>query len=131
VRPQERQEAAILLITHNLAVVAETCDRVIVMYGGKIQEVASVKELFRNPLHPYTEGLLACLPTVEGERATRLRTISGNVPSAQEFPPGCKFTSRCAKRMEICEHIEPALLEIAPGHWVRCHLFDGQEFPVQ
>ena len=68
----QRQDAAILLITHNLAVVAETCHRVIVMYGGKIQEVAPVKELFRNPQHPYTRGLLASLPTVDGERQRRL-----------------------------------------------------------
>ncbi|MBI2821302.1 MAG: ABC transporter ATP-binding protein [Acidobacteria bacterium] len=125
---EERREAAILLITHNLAVIAETCDRVIVMYGGKIQEVAPVKELFGNPLHPYTQGLLGCLPTVEGERARRLPTIAGNVPSALELPPGCKFTSRCGKRLEICGQIEPPLRELSPGHWVRCHLYEGHGF---
>ena len=118
----QRKDAAILLITHNLAVVAETCHRVIVMYGGKIQEVAPVKELFHNPLHPYTRGLLASLPTVDGEKQQRLRTIPGNVPSILDLPIGCKFVTRCSERLERCARIEPELIETAPGHWVRCHL---------
>ena len=115
---------AILLITHNLAVVAETCDRVAVMYGGKIQEVALVRDLFRNPLHPYTRGLLASLPRVDGERATRLTTIPGAVPDIHNLPAGCKFSTRCAERFEPCDSIEPELIEAAPEHWVRCHLHD-------
>ena len=118
----KRKDAAILLITHNLSVVAETCHRVIVMYGGKIQEVAPVKELFRNPLHPYTRGLLASLPTVDGERQQRLATIPGSVPSILDLPAGCKFVTRCSERIERCALVEPELIESAPGHWVRCHL---------
>jgi peptide/nickel transport system ATP-binding protein len=118
----QRKDAAILLITHNLAVVAETCHRVIVMYGGKIQEVAPVMELFKNPLHPYTRGLLASLPSVDGEKLERLAAIPGNVPSILDLPAGCKFVTRCSERLERCATIEPALLESAPGHWVRCHL---------
>jgi peptide/nickel transport system ATP-binding protein len=118
----QRKDAAILLITHNLAVVAETCHRVIVMYGGKIQEVAPVKELFKNPLHPYTRGLLASLPTVDGDREHRLLAIPGSVPSILDLPAGCKFVTRCTERLERCATIEPQLLETAPGHWVRCHL---------
>jgi peptide/nickel transport system ATP-binding protein len=118
----ERKDAAILLITHNLAVVAETCHRVMVMYGGKIQEIAPVKELFKNPQHPYTRGLLASLPTVDGEKQARLRTIPGNVPSILDLPPACKFVTRCPERFEPCDKIEPELLETSPGHWVRCHL---------
>jgi peptide/nickel transport system ATP-binding protein len=118
----KRKDAAILLITHNLAVVAETCHRVIVMYGGKIQEVAPVKELFRNPLHPYTRGLMASLPTVDGERQRRLTTIPGSVPSILDLPAGCKFVTRCNERLERCALIEPELIESSPGHWVRCHL---------
>jgi ABC-type dipeptide/oligopeptide/nickel transport system ATPase component len=91
---ERRKDAAILLITHNLAVVAETCNRVMVMYGGKIQEVAPVKELFKNPQHPYTCGLLASLPAVDGEKQRRLRTIPGNVPSILDLPVGCKFVTR-------------------------------------
>jgi oligopeptide/dipeptide ABC transporter ATP-binding protein len=118
----QRKDAAILLITHNLAVVAETCHRVIVMYGGKIQEVAPVKDLFKNPLHPYTRGLLASLPTVDGERQRRLTTIPGSVPSILDLPVGCKFVTRCTERLERCASIEPQLIESSPGHWVRCHL---------
>jgi oligopeptide/dipeptide ABC transporter ATP-binding protein len=119
---EQRKDAAILLITHNLAVVAETCHRVIVMYGGKIQEVAPVKELFQQPLHPYTRGLLASLPAVDNERRHRLPVIPGNVPSILDLPVGCKFVTRCSERLERCAQIEPELLETSPGHWVRCHL---------
>jgi oligopeptide/dipeptide ABC transporter ATP-binding protein len=119
---EQRKDAAILLITHNLAVVAETCHRVMVMYGGKIQEIAPVKELFKNPQHPYTRGLLASLPAVDGERQSRLRTIPGNVPSILDLPVGCKFVTRCTEKLEKCETIEPELIETNPGHWVRCHL---------
>ena len=118
----QRKEAAILLITHNLAVVAETCHRVMVMYGGKIQEVATVRELFKNPLHPYTKGLLASLPTVDGPRQERLTTIPGSVPSIVDLPAGCKFVTRCNERIEKCALIEPELIETLPGHWVRCHV---------
>ena len=119
------QSGAILLITHNLAVVAETCDRVAVMYGGKIQEVAPVRDLFHNPLHPYTRGLLASLPRVDGERAARLTTIPGAVPDIHSLPAGCKFTTRCSDRFAPCLGIEPPLVEAAPDHWVRCHLHDN------
>ena len=118
-----REGASILLITHNLAVVAETCDRVAVMYGGKIQEVAPVEELFRNPLHPYTQGLLGSIPSVDGPKAERLTVIPGTVPDVHNLPVGCKFVTRCPYRFEPCPDIEPPLIEEAPGHWVRCHLY--------
>ena len=120
---ERRAGAAILLITHNLAVVAETCDRVAVMYGGKLQEIAPVRELFSNPLHPYTRGLLGSLPRVEGEKAARLTTIPGSVPDILDLPLGCKFTTRCPDRFEPCPGTEPALVERSPGHFVRCHLY--------
>jgi len=118
-----RPEAAILLITHNMAVVAETCDRVAVMYGGKIQEVAPVERLFANPLHPYTQGLLESIPRVDGERPARLKVVPGTVPSILDMPQGCKFVTRCSKRFEPCAAHEPPLLEVEPDHFVRCHLF--------
>jgi oligopeptide/dipeptide ABC transporter ATP-binding protein len=120
---ERRKDSAILLITHNLAVVAETCDRVAVMYGGKIQELAPVTELFKNPMHPYTRGLLGSLPRVDGEKADRLTTIPGAVPDILYLPVGCKFTTRCPDRFEPCPDIEPALVERAPEHFVRCHLY--------
>ena len=118
-----RAGAAILLITHNLAVVAETCDRVAVMYGGKIQEVAPVEELFSNPLHPYTQGLLGSIPRVEGRKARRLTVIPGTIPDIHALPEGCKFVTRCERRVEPCADTEPSLIEIAPDHLVRCHLY--------
>jgi oligopeptide/dipeptide ABC transporter ATP-binding protein len=118
-----RPGASILLITHNLAVVAETCDRVAVMYGGKIQEIAPVRRLFENPLHPYTRGLLASIPRVAGAPAKRLTVIPGSVPSVLELPAGCKFVTRCAQRFGPCENDEPPLVEVEPDHFVRCHLY--------
>ena len=118
-----RAGAAILLITHNLAVVAETCDRVAVMYGGKIQEVAPVEELFANPLHPYTQGLLGSIPSVEGPKASRLTVIPGTIPDIHDLPVGCKFVTRCPYRFEPCPDIEPPLIEMGPDHLVRCHLY--------
>lgn len=118
-----RAGAAILLITHNLAVVAETCNRVAVMYGGKIQEVAPVDDLFGNPLHPYTQGLLGSIPRVDGPKAERLTVIPGTVPDIHSLPAGCKFVTRCQYAFEPCPDIEPPLIEISPGHLVRCHLY--------
>ncbi len=119
-----RKDAAILLITHNLGVVAETCDRVAVMYGGKLQEVASADGIFNHAQHPYTQGLLRSLPTTVGDKHERLRTIPGNVPNIHELPVGCKFATRCEEKIENCDSIEPDLLETAPGHHVRCHLME-------
>ncbi|NQU68336.1 MAG: ABC transporter ATP-binding protein [Candidatus Marinimicrobia bacterium] len=119
----KRKEAAIVLITHDLAVVAETCERVIVMYGGVIQEVASSIELFKNPLHPYTLGLLESIPRPDlGKRKKRLGTIRGMVPSILEMPEGCKFCTRCDLKVEMCDTVEPPLQEIRPNHFVRCHV---------
>jgi peptide/nickel transport system ATP-binding protein len=120
-----RPGAAILLITHNLAVVAETCDRVAVMYGGKIQEIAPATELFRNPLHPYTQGLLGSIPRMSGAKTERLVAIPGTIPDIHQLPPGCKFVTRCPDRFEPCPEIEPPLVEATRGHWVRCHLHDS------
>lgn len=121
---QRRKEAAIMLITHDLAVVAETCERVIVMYGGKIQEVAEVNELFAHPLHPYTNGLLASLPRPDKEKQGRLKAIKGMVPPIMNMPKGCKFCTRCDRVMEKCHTVEPELREVRPGHQVRCHLYN-------
>jgi oligopeptide/dipeptide ABC transporter ATP-binding protein len=118
---RKREGAAVVLITHDLAVIAEMCHRVIVMYGGKIQEVAEVVELFERPTHPYTVGLMHSIPHVQ-DKGSRLATIPGNVPSIFDLPPGCKFCTRCPKVMDRCWTEEPELREISPGHAVRCHL---------
>jgi oligopeptide/dipeptide ABC transporter ATP-binding protein len=121
---KERTGSAIVMITHDLAVVAETCQRVIVMYGGRVQEVGSVKQIFNNPLHPYTQGLLESIPhPTPGSRNHRLKAIRGMVPNILEMPKACKFNTRCDRAMDICFEVEPELVEMEPGHWVRCHLY--------
>lgn len=114
-------DAAILLITHDMAVIAETCQRVVVMYCGKIQEIADVKTIFNSPGHPYTQGLLASLPK-PGQKVKRLSTIEGMVPSLFKLPAGCSFCTRCSQKVDICENIMPEMVEVSPGHMVRCHL---------
>jgi len=114
--------AAVLLISHNLAVVAQMAGRVGVMYTGRMVEQAPVKELYRHPLHPYTRGLLACLPSRAPRPGTRLPTIPGVVPAMDDLPPGCAFSDRCEQASPACRQAEPALVEVAPGHAVRCFL---------
>jgi oligopeptide/dipeptide ABC transporter ATP-binding protein len=120
----------VILITHDLGVVAEMAHRVAVMYAGHIVEQAEVKELFDHPLHPYTQGLIASLPIL-GERRPRLETIPGSVPDLIDLPEGCRFASRCQARVEhelhICVEREPQMLRAAPGHAVRCWLYQHSE----
>ena len=118
----QRGGNATILLTHDLAVVAETCDRVIVMYGGKIQETASASALFKSPLHPYTKGLMGSIPH-DNERGEKLYAIPGNVPSIMDFPAGCRFCTRCEDVLERCRTEEPELLEVDDGREVRCHLY--------
>ena len=109
----------VFLITHDLSVVASFCQRVIIMYAGKIVEEAPVDELYANPLHPYTLGLLRSIPPLEGE-AERLESIPGEVPDLINLPSGCNFSPRCPLADERCWQTEPELLEVSPGHRVAC-----------
>jgi len=125
---EKNTDAAVVLITHDLAVVAETCERVIVMYGGLIQEVAEVHELFANPKHPYTNGLLGSIPRPDREhKSARLDTIPGMVPSILDLPIGCKFCTRCTLKLDKCENEEPPLQEVTPGHFVRCFVVQEEQ----
>jgi oligopeptide/dipeptide ABC transporter ATP-binding protein len=120
---REKRNLALLLITHDLGIVAETSDRVAVMYAGKIVELTSVRELFRTPRHPYTEGLLRAVPQLEemnGEKKRRLHTIEGVVPNPMNLPPGCRFAPRCEHAREKCKESEIPLVEIDSGHSTRC-----------
>ena len=119
-----RQEfdMAIVLITHDLGVIAETAQTVVVMYAGKVMEQAAVNELFFDPRHPYTQGLLASLPKMDAIRKERLNTIPGIVPGLFDLPIGCKFAPRCSFVMDVCHHEEPDLKEIKTGHISRCWL---------
>jgi len=120
---KERFGMSIMLITHAMGVVAETCQRVTVMYAGKVVEEAPVGELFGNPRHPYTQGLIRSIPRVDrAGKKQRLEAISGTVPSLLDPPPGCRFAARCKYAMEICVREMPPLKEAAPGHFVRCVL---------
>ncbi len=120
---------SVILITHDLGVVAEMADRVAVMYAGRIVEQAAVMELFDNPLHPYTRGLMGSIPQ-SGEVRERLDTIPGSVPNLIDLPPGCRFAPRCRARVEhnlsICSHQEPDLAPWIEGHQVRCWLYQEE-----
>jgi peptide/nickel transport system ATP-binding protein len=115
--------SSILLITHDLGVVAEVADRVLVMYGGQVVEETTVERLFENTMHPYTIGLLGSIPKIDEER-DRLEQIPGSVPAAHNFPAGCRFAERCSKVMPHCTEAPPQLLEVEPGHKVRCYLYE-------
>jgi peptide/nickel transport system ATP-binding protein len=118
--------AAVIMITHDLGVVAETADRVVVMYAGKVVERAEVRDLFRMPLHPYTKGLLASIPRLPAKGAPlmagrrKLYELAGSVPSLRDLPPGCRFASRCALVQPRCLAEEPPLSEILPGRFTAC-----------
>ncbi|MFW6374701.1 MAG: ABC transporter ATP-binding protein [Thermodesulfobacteriota bacterium] len=122
-------KTAILMITHDLGVIAETAQRVAVMYAGKIVEQADVFSIFEDPKHPYTRGLLASVPRL-GERSTggrrRLREVAGIVPSLYDLPAGCSFHPRCPEAMDICLKKRPDLLDVGEGHLVQCWLYPTQ-----
>jgi len=115
---QERRQLAVLLITHNLAVVSQVADRVAVMYAGEIVEEAPASEIFGNPRHPYTQGLLSSIPSAAGE-SRHLYTIPGRVPDPRALPPACLFAPRCPYVIRRCWHEHPAL-EASDGHLLRC-----------
>ena len=126
---------AIVLITHDLGIVAELCDRVAVMYAGQIVEEATTRALFRDPRHPYTQGLIGSVPVI-GQRRDRLDVIPGRVPNLVDLPGSCRFAPRCRAREELgltrCTEALPALVEVAPGHKVRCFIHsDAEEEPVE
>ena len=112
---------ATILITHDLGVIAETCDEVAVMYAGRIAESGSVFDVFERPRHPYTRGLLASIPRLESPRKQPLATIEGMVPGLAQLPSGCRFHNRCPHRTEVCSEQPPALEQVADGHQVACH----------
>jgi peptide/nickel transport system ATP-binding protein len=117
---------SVVFITHDLGLVAEVCDRVTVMYAGDTCETAPVKELFKNPLHPYTQGLLESVPKMDQKGA--LQTIKGTVPNLIHPPAGCRFHPRCPHAMEICSREKPPVTEFSPGHTVSCHLYPREEY---
>ena len=116
---KQNEISSVLLITHDLGIVAETCDRVGVMYAGNLCEVADIKDLFRSPQHPYTQALLNSVPRLSQEGA--LQSIEGTVPNLVTPPSGCRFHPRCPYAMEVCKGVFPAMIEVAKNHQVACY----------
>ncbi len=127
---REKTNTAVILITHDLGVIAEMADHVAVMYAGEIVEFSDVEPLFARPLHPYTQGLIGSIPVV-GKVVDRLEVIPGLVPNLIDLPPGCRFAPRCKLReqygLEICKRLEPELVEVEPRRTVRCWLYTSSK----
>lgn len=121
----EENHLTYFFITHDLGVVKHFCDRILVMYLGNVCELSESKKLFKKPLHPYTQSLLASVPrlTIGAERGNE-QILEGEVPSAINPPKGCPFHTRCPKCMEICKQEKPRYMEAEPNHFVACHLYD-------
>ena len=124
---QEKTDTAIMLITHNLGIVWKMCDTVMVMYAGKTVEFADIKELYKNPMHPYTWGLLDSIPKLSDEGKADLKTIPGVPPDLRLTGTCCNFYNRCPYATDICREQVPELVEVAPGHKVACHHQNGVE----
>ena len=123
-RLQKELDLSIILVTHDLGVVAEICDDVLVMYGGKTAEYASVDVIYNDPLHPYTQRLMQAFPDIDNPTST-LASIPGFPPPLDALPPGCRFEPRCHLRSEICSVENPPLVEVKPDHYVACHQVKG------
>ena len=120
---RRERNLTLILVTHNLGIVAEMCDRVAVMYAGNIVEIADVFELFKNPLHPYTVGLIGAVPRITASRDVVLKPIKGSVPNLINPPSGCRFHPRCEYAMDKCRSEKPVLKEAKKDHYVACHLY--------
>jgi peptide/nickel transport system ATP-binding protein len=123
---QQRLKLAIVLVTHDLGVVAEVCDSVVVMYGGKVAEYGSSDDIYNRPQHPYTQRLLASFPDLN-RPGESLASIPGTPPRLTQLPPGCRFAPRCHEVIQTCEQITPPILEVETGHYAACHLCQGTE----
>ncbi len=120
---KEKLNLAMVLISHDLSIVAETCDKVAIMYAGKIVEYGEISAVFKEPLHPYTQGLMGAFPSIKGQKQ-KLTSIPGQPPDLLDPPPGCHFHPRCPYAMDVCRHQEPPLIKVGQGeHYVACHLY--------
>ena len=124
---KEAQNMGVILITHDMAVVAENCDRVIVMYLGQMVEEADVVEIFEHPMHPYTIGLIRSIPQMTTDQKEELYMIEGSLPLLTQIEKGCRFASRCPYATDKCREEEPEWREISDGHSVRCHFPQNRE----
>jgi peptide/nickel transport system ATP-binding protein len=118
---KNRLSLSIIVITHDLSIISETCDKMAIMYAGKIVELGDVMSLFKKPLHPYTQGLISAFPNLKAKKQEMI-SIPGSPPNLLNPPSGCRFHPRCSHAMDVCVKKEPAFVEISPGHYVACHL---------
>ncbi len=121
---RDKSGITVVMVTHDMACHAEICDRVCVMYAGRVAEIGETKALFDNPLHPYTDGLLKAVPSILNRHSV---SIPGIAPSPSAWPTGCRFHPRCPRKMDICSRTAPKLQEVAPGRFVACHLHGSKE----
>ena len=125
-RLKEEFRTSMILITHDLGVVAQVCDKVAIMYAGEAVEYGSLEDIYDRTMHPYTKGLFGSIPDLDST-ARRLQPIAGLMPDPTALPPGCSFSPRCPHRMEKCSQAHPRLMDAGGGHKVRCHLFEGAD----
>jgi oligopeptide/dipeptide ABC transporter ATP-binding protein len=118
---------SVIFITHDLGVIAELCDDVVVMYAGKVVESAPIRDVFRNPRHPYTRGLLTSIPTLDSPHKQPLKVIKGVVPSLDELPDGCRFENRCPHAQPVCRTAHPPMVEVGPHHLSACYFANDLE----
>jgi peptide/nickel transport system ATP-binding protein len=119
---KEKLNLSMILITHDLSIIAETCEKTAIMYAGKVAEYGDVISIFKEPLHPYTQGLISAFPNIKEEHRLKMESIPGSPPDLLNPPSGCRFHPRCPYAMEICKRVEPELLNVGRLHSVSCHL---------
>ena len=122
---QRERGTSILFITHDLGVVAEMADDVLIMYAGRMVERGSVQDVFTRPAHPYTQGLMRSIPSLDSPRKSKLWTVEGTVPGLRDLPTGCRFHPRCPHAAKLCREVDPQLADVAPDHGAACHLTAG------
>ncbi len=125
-RLREELGVSLILITHDLSIITETCNRVAIMYAGMIAELGDITSVFKNPLHPYTQGLLTAFPNIKAAKLTRMNAIPGSPPDLQDPPTGCRFHPRCPYAQELCRNEIPLLKEHEKGHFAACFLVEGR-----
>ncbi len=123
---KDRLGLSMIMISHDLSIIAETCEKVAIMYAGRIVEYGDAEAIFSEPLHPYTQGLIKAFPSIKGARV-RLTSIPGIPPDLLHPPPACRFNPRCPYVMDVCKQIDPPLEKVGKGdHWAACHLYDSK-----
>jgi len=122
---KEKLNLSMILISHDLSIIAETCERVAIMYAGNMMEYGNTSSVFHEPLHPYTQGLIQAFPDIHGEKR-KLTSIPGQIPDLLAPPTGCRFNPRCPYVMNVCKTVQPPMIEMRPNHYVACYLYPSK-----